>query len=211
MDVEEKRRELARLKTQVGQLEAELAASGSAARRIEPFQPPRYYTAYYATTGFMLGGIAAIASLLLNVVGSLLIGQHPLELIRVYLTFPLGDRALQVDSGLTLAFGCCLYIGTGMLLGIPFYLALTRWTPHSSFWSRMVLISVLSVAVWGLNFYGILSWLQPLVVNMSPQNLIVNKIPVWVGLLTHLVFGWTMVLVYPLGQMVPYRRVTEAS
>jgi hypothetical protein len=211
MDVEDKRRELARLKTQVEQLETELATVRTAATRIQPFRPPAYYTAYFATTGFMLGALAAIASLLLNIGGSLLIGQHPLELIRVYLTFPLGDRALQVDSGLTLAFGCCLYIGTGMLLGIPFYLALTRWTPQSSFWSRMVLVSVLSVAVWGLNFYGILSWLQPLVVNMSPQNLIVNKIPVWVGLLTHLVFGWTMVLVYPLGQMVPYRRVTEAS
>ena len=26
-----------------------------------------------------------------------------------------------------LAIGCCLYLGTGMLMGIPVYLALTRW------------------------------------------------------------------------------------
>ena len=30
------------------------------------------------------------------------------------------------ESGLALAVGCCLYFGTGMLLGIPIYLALTR-------------------------------------------------------------------------------------
>jgi hypothetical protein len=34
-------------------------------------------------------------------------------------------------------------------------------------------------------------------------------VPVWVALLTHLVFGWTMVLVYPLGDFVPYRRPME--
>ena len=75
----------------------------------------------------------------------------------------------------------------------------------------MILVSVLSVAIWGFNFYGVLSWLQPLVISMSEKNLIINKIPIWVGLLTHLVFGWTMVLVYPLGQFVAYRRITEAS
>lgn len=207
MDAEHKRRELTRLKEQVHQLEAELEGQ----QPVQAFRPPSYYTAYFATTGFMLGSIAAIASLLFNIIGSMLIGQHPLELIRVYLTFPLGDQALQAENGLTLAIGCCLYIATGMLLGIPFYLALTRWTPQSSVVSRLILVSVLSVAIWGFNFYGVLSWLQPLLINMSEKNLIINKIPVWVGLLTHLVFGWTMVLVYPLGQFVTYRRITEAS
>ena len=31
----------------------------------------------------------------------------------------------------------------------------------------------------------------------------------WVGALTHLVFGWTMAIVYPLGEFVPYRRPME--
>ena len=119
-DTEQKRRELAELELRARLLQEELAGED-----VPPFQIKGYYTAYYATTGFMLGIFGAMSSLLFNIVGSALVGQHPLELIRVYLTFPLGDRALQLDSGLALAIGCCLYLGTGMLLGIPVYLALT--------------------------------------------------------------------------------------
>jgi hypothetical protein len=202
---DEKRRELEQLSTRVEELEAELAADETT----EPFQPRGYYAAYYATTGFMLGIFGAMSSLLFNVVGSVLVGQHPLELIRVYLTFPLGDRALELDSGLALAIGCCLYLGTGMLLGIPMYLALTKWTATSGIGKRMLVASLISVVIWLVMYYGILSWLQPAVVDMSPQNYIVNRVPFWVALLTHLVFGWTMVLVYPLGDFVPYRRPME--
>jgi hypothetical protein len=207
MSVDKKRRQLDELKSQVAKLEGELTAGETVA----PFQPTGYYTAYYATMGFMLGIFGALASLIFNVVGSLIVGQYPLELIRVYLTFPLGDRALDLQSGLALAVGCCLYIGTGMLLGIPFHLAISRFADQSSFAVKLALVTVLSLAVWLINFYCILSWLQPALIDMSEKNLIVNKIPVWVAALTHLVFGWTMVIVYPLGRFSPYRRVTEQA
>jgi hypothetical protein len=202
--IEEKQRELNQLSDRVQQLEAELATT-----EVPPFQPRGYYTAYYATTGFMLGIFGAMSSLLVNVVGSALVGQHPLELIRVYLTFPLGDRALDLDSGLALAIGCCLYLGTGMLLGIPVYLALTKWGANGSFVKRMLIASVVAVVIWVVMYYGVLSWLQPALVKMSPANYIVHRVPPWVALLTHLVFGWTMVLVYPLGDFRPYRRPME--
>lgn len=207
MDLEAKRRELQELRDRVQKLEAELSDAESTGG----WQATGYYTAYYATTGFMLGIFGAAASLLFNVVGSLLVGQHPLELIRVYLTFPLGDKALETDTGLALAIGCCLYLATGMLLGIPFYLALTRFSAGSTFAGRLVLATVLAIAVWLINYYGVLSWLQPLLVDMSQENLIVNRVPPWVAALTHLVFGWTMVLVYPLGLYVPYRQQVEQA
>lgn len=203
--INDKRRELAGLENRLQQLEAEVAAEEA----LKPFQPQGYYAAYYATTGFMLGIFGAMSSLLFNVVGSVLVGQHPLELIRVYLTFPLGDRALELDSGMALAIGCCLYLATGMLLGIPVYLALTKWTANGSFGKRVIVASIVAVIIWLVMYYGILSWLQPALVQMSPQNYIVNRIPPWVALLTHLVFAWTMVLVYPLGDFVAYRRPME--
>ena len=204
-DVEATRRELARVLERAKELEQDLADQGPA----EPFRPEGFYTGYHATAGFMLGIFAAATSLLFNVVGSSLVGQHPLELIRVYLTFPLGDRAMEIDTGLVLAIGCFLYLSTGMLLGVLFQVALARWTPHGPFVSRLLLASILALAIWLINFYAILSWLQPVLIGMSPDNLIVNQVPWWVAALTHLVFGWTMALVYPLGQFVPYRRVTE--
>ncbi|MGE3316185.1 MAG: hypothetical protein AB7O26_13800 [Planctomycetaceae bacterium] len=215
MNIVSKRDELERLRSRVRELEAELLDEST---RNESFSPSGYYTAYYATTGFMLGAFGAAASLLVNVIGAPIAGKHPLELIRVYLTFPLGEKALQLsaqpgkiyalDDGVILAIGCCLYLFTGMLLGILFHLALTRFTPRSSTAVRLVFASVLSIAVWLINFYGILSWLQPMLFG---GNWIVDSslLPAWVAAATHLVFGWTMALVYPLGQFVPYERPTE--
>jgi hypothetical protein len=199
---------LDRLRAEVAQLEAELS---TAPAETSQWQATGYYTAYYATTGFMLGGLAAMSSLLVNVIGALLFGKPPLELIRVYLTFPLGEKALELtdaDGGLTLAIGCCLYITTGMLYGILFQIVLTRFTAGSTPGVKFVVVSVLALAVWLVNFYGILSWLQPLLFG---GRWIVEQIPWWVAAVTHLVFGWTMLLVYPLGRYTPYRVQMENS
>lgn len=147
-----------------------------------------------------------------NVIGSLLYfgdagpEHNPLRLIQVYLTFPLGARALEMQSGLALAVGCCLYIATGMVLGMFFHLFLTRYTANASFAKRLVVVTVLSLAVWIVNFYGILYWLQPLLFG---GRWIVDLIPPWVAAATHLVFGWTMALVYPWGLYVPYQVESE--
>lgn len=203
----DKRQRLAELRAEVSSLEAELARE--AAKPADQWEATGYYTAYYATTGFLLGGIAAMSSLLVNVVGALLFGKQPLELIRVYLTFPMGERALDlnaINDGLTLAVGCCLYIATGMLYGILFQLVLTRFTANASLAVRFIVVSLLALGVWIVNFYGILSWLQPLLFG---GRWIVEQIPWWVAAITHLVFGWTMLIVYPLGRYTPYRLQTE--
>src|SRR3989304_5000804 len=111
--LEEKRRELAELEARTHELAAELANE----EPVVPFQPKGYYLAYYATTGFMLGIFGAMSSLIFNVVGSTFFDKHPLELIRVYLTFPLGDKALEMDSGLAIAVGASLLLGRGVLPG----------------------------------------------------------------------------------------------
>ena len=131
-----KLRELAELRQRVAELEAEIDREQSA----NGGWKHNYYTGYYATAGFMLGMIGALASLVFNIVGSLMwqrLGgqpQNPLRLIQVYLTFPLGAAALQIDNGMTLAIGCCLYLATGMLYGIFFHLVLTRLTARPASW-----------------------------------------------------------------------------
>jgi hypothetical protein len=208
MDRESKLRHLADLVEQVHELKAELAKEPIPTH----WQPTGYYTAYYATTGFLLGMFGAATSLLANIIGSLFWSgmrgepQNPLRLIQVYLTFPLGEAALKIDAPLTLAIGCCLYIGTGMLYGMIFQLVLTRFTPNATFAKRLLVVTVLSLAVWLVNFYGILYWLQPLLFG---GRWIVDEVPWWVAALTHLVFGWTMVVVYPWGLYVPYQPQTE--
>jgi hypothetical protein len=89
-----------------------------------------------------------------------------------------------------------------MALGIPFHYVLSRWLADSTFSTRLVLVSVLGLAVWLVNYYALLSWIQPLLFG---GDWIVREIPWWVAAVTHLVFGWTMLLVHPLGLFVPYR------
>ena len=195
-ELEELRKRIATLEGELGDAPVHWQASG-------------HYTAYYATTGFMLGAFGALTSLLFNIVGASASGLAPLKLIQVYLTFPLGEKAINpgMDSGIALAIGCCLYIATGMLLGIPFQLAMSRLAPQGNLVKRLIVATVLGLLLWGINFYGILAWLQPLLFD---GRWIVDEIPPWVAVSTHLVFAWTMAVVYPWGTYVPYRRQTES-
>lgn len=210
---ERKLQELETLRSRVRELESELSSAEAGSG-----WPPRgFYAEYYATTGFILGMFGAAISLLVNVVGAPVAGKSPLELIRVYLTFPLGERALQlaagaadqyvIGDGVVLAVGCCLYLATGMLLGIPFFVALVRLTEGKSTAYRLLVATALSAALWGVNFFGILSWLQPALLG---GNWITDPaiLPRWVALVTHLVFGWTLALLYPWGRFQPYQPPT---
>ena len=193
---EVKEQELRRLKAQISTLEAELAHEAGPSAWV----PKGYYTTYHMMAGMVLGLIAAAASLLLNVIGSAMVGKHPLELIRIYLTFPMGEKALELTSGFALAAGCCLYLATGMIGGIPFHMILSRFFSTSSALTRFGVATVLGLGVWVINFYGVLSWLQPLLIG---GNWIVEQVPPFVAIVTHLVFGWTMLLVAQWGQFVP--------
>ncbi|MCG8405920.1 MAG: hypothetical protein MI923_12060 [Phycisphaerales bacterium] len=193
---EAKEAELRRLKAQISTLETELAYEAETTAWV----PKGYYTTYHMMAGMVLGLIAAAASLLLNVIGSAMVDNHPLELIRVYLTFPMGEKALELTSGFALAAGCCLYLATGMIGGIPFHMILSRFFSRSSTPVRFGVATILGLGVWVINFYGVLSWLQPLLIG---GNWIVEKVPPFVAVVTHLVFGWTMLLVAQWGQFVP--------
>jgi hypothetical protein len=200
-----KKQALNDLRLQIAKLEAEIREEESTVATAQ--WPPRgFYGAYYANSGFMLGGIAALVSLVLNILGAPLVGKNPLELIRVYLTFPLGARALELGperGSLILLLGCCLYIATGVVLGVPFFVALAKWSGEG-LQKRLMTATVLALLLWIVNFYGVLAWLQP---ALFGGNWITDPaiLPPWVAAGTHLVFGWTLALLYPLGRFVPYQ------
>ena len=206
-------RELEELRARVRALEARIDQESGGT-----WPPTSFYGAYHATTGFMLGLFGAAVSLLVNVIGAPIAGRNPLELIRIYLTFPLGEKALLLTSsaekiyavpdGVVLAIGCCLYLGTGMRLGIPFQLAFSRFVPQAGLKVRLVVGIALGLALWLIVFYAILTWLQPL---LCGGNWIVDQqyLPWWVAAGSHAVFGATMALVYPFGRFVPYVNPAE--
>lgn len=204
MDLETKQRELSELRERVAALEEELDLEAASRQ-----WPPRgFYGMYYATSGFLLGALGAAVSLLVNAVFAPMAGKSPLELIKVYLTFPMGERALELQtaagSGLILALGCTLYIGTGMVLGVPLYwLMVLICGRDASLLKRCVVGSVVALGLWGIAFYGVLIWFQPLLLG---GNWITDPaiLPPWVAAGTHVVFGLTFAVLYPLGQFTPY-------
>ena len=144
------------------------------------------------------------------------------------MTFPLGQKALKlteqlpqegqtpiyaVSDRVIFALGLSLYVATGMILGIPVYIALSKLAAKGGLGKRLIVASVVSLLIWIVMFYGILSWLQPLLVEEEPGNWITNNsyLPWWVAAATHLVFGWTVALLYPLGEYHPYHRLTEGA
>lgn len=193
-------RRLESLRAQVEQLEAELAQPQPA----NDWRRGDNYLTYYATTGFFLGMFGAMASLLFNVVGSLAVNQDPLKIVKIYLTFGLGSKAIEpgFDDQMAVAMGCCLYIATGMALGVPFQVLLSRYAKDSSLFTRLIWASGLGLLLWVVMYYGILSWLQPILFG---DSYIVKLVPPHIGALTHLVFGWTMAVVFPWGLYEPYR------
>ncbi len=64
---------------------------------------------------------------------------------------------------------------------------------------------MLALLVWFVNFYLILNWLQPMLFGgrwiTDPAVL-----PPWVAAVTHVIFGWAMVCLAPLGKFVPYQQ-----
>jgi hypothetical protein len=164
--------------------------------------------------GALLGGIAGCTSLLVNIIASVLWpaisgqGQHPLRLIQVYLTFPFGESALHLNSGTLLALGCLLYLVTGVVYGMLFEVVISYLLPRSTALARLMACTILALCVWAINFYAILIWLQPLLFG---GRWIIDLVPWWVAAATHLVFGWTIALLYAVRPYNRGRSVNETA
>ena len=180
----------------------ELEAEDRSEEAKKGWPPSGYYLLWHLVIGMMLGALGALVSLAANILGAPLFGRHPFELIRVYLTFPMGQRALEVEEGTLLFVGCLLYLVTGALLGILFHLVFSIYFSDASNRKRFQVATALGLVLWVVNFYLILSWLQPLLLG---GRWIIQMIPPWVGALTHLAFAWTMLLGELWGRFEPYR------
>lgn len=195
MEQSERQRLIQQHFAQIRDLESDLPAEP------ESEWPPRgFYWLFHIVVGMILGLIGAAVSLTVNVVGALATGRHPLDLIRVYLTFPMGARSLTEEDGKVLFFGCLLYLVTGGLYGILFHLVMRWYAGGLDRRSRFILASIIGLGLWIVNFYLIISWLQPALLN---GNWILTEIPFWVAAVTHLLFAWTMLLVDSWGQFEP--------
>jgi hypothetical protein len=190
-EIEEHRQVISRLEEELMQLPTPAA----------PWPPPGFYATFYLVAGLMLGTMGALNSFLFNVVGSFVVNQDPMRILRVLGTFFIGKEALTTDDMTFLMLVMLTHLSIGAIAGALFHLGLNLFWPNLPA-SRLLLVSAgFGIALWLVSFYGVISWLQPLLVG---QAFVLQMMPFWVALLTHIVYGLTLGLLQPMGRFVPY-------
>lgn len=188
--------ELARRDTMRRELErvyAEAARLENALRDAPDWDvdPGRVVFTYHVLAGLLTGFVGAAAGLVYSMLGSLLLSLHPLLMIRVYLTLPYGERALNVTTGPMLALGVIIYLVIGALYGIPFHVVLGGFLRNAPGVWRALIAAAMGLIVWVVNYYVVLFWLQP---TITGSQSLAWLVPTWLAASTHVVFAWTMAL-----------------
>ncbi len=162
-----------------------------------------FYTSYYVIAGLILGALAAWVSLGFNVLGAWISFGDPFRLLRVYATFFGGAAILDgKQDGIAILLALILHSATGAVVGAPIHVVFSRFVAGMTLQKRVLAGIVLGLVMWMINFYGILSWLQPMV---SGGRQIIEQIPMWVAALTHISFTLTMLMLQPYWAFDPLR------
>lgn len=136
------------------------------------------------TVGSVAGFLGAITCLICNIAGAFVLGVEPLRLLRIYATILEGRRALDISRDNFFIAAFVVHIVTGVLFGTIFALGARKFC---SGLDRYILAGTgYGIAIWLLSFYGILSWLQPLLYGRA---FILAEIPIAVAVLTHICYG----------------------
>jgi hypothetical protein len=197
-DVERLRREIVTQRARLAELEQQLDTAAQAS----PTWPPHgFYLTFYVVAGLMIGVLGSITSFLFHIVGSLLVNQDPLYVLRVWGTVFLGEGALTTTDLNFFMLVAVVHFSIGAVAGAVFHVFVSRFVPER------VLLQIACGAAYGLlmwvvNFYFVLVWLQPRLVG---QAYVLQLMPAWIAALTHLIYGLTLGILQPLGRFRPYR------
>jgi hypothetical protein len=191
--------EIERHRAAILALEARLVGTPAPA----PWPPDGFYLTFYVVAGTMIGILGSLVSFLFHVVGSLLVHQDPLRILRVYGTFFLGARALTTDDLNFFMLVAVVHFSVGALAGAVFHV-LVNWLVPGRTVLPIVLGAFYGLLMWVVNFYVVIAWMQPRLVG---QAYVLELMPMWIAALTHVIYGVTLGVLQPLGRFVPYRPV----
>ena len=163
--------------------------------------PVGFYLTFYIVAGATIGILGSVTSFAFNVLGSLLVKQDPLLFLRVYGTVFLGAKALTTDDLNFFMLVAVVHFSVGASAGAVFQVFISRFVPDRP-WLQIVLGGVYGLLMWVVNFYLVISWLQP---GLVGQAYVLQLMPAWIAALTHLIYGLTLGVLQPLGRFVPYR------
>ena len=196
MSTKDLREQIVKMRAELGALEAKLRFEEQ--EETGRWYPEGFYTAYYLLGGLLLGVLAAWCVLALNVVGAYLMGEDPLALLRVYATILGGERAAESSEAVVLVFALGVHTITGAICGAPIHLFYSRFRVDQGILGRLLVGVVLGVVMWVVNYYLVLTWLQPLLTG-EEGSYIVEHTPIWVAIANHVAFTTILLLLQPFG------------
>ncbi len=190
------------------------AAISSIEARLRAMQPPQrpawppagFYLTYYVVAGTLIGILGSLASFLVNVVGSLVVDQDPLRILRVYGTVFLGERALTTSDLNFFMLVAVVHFSVGAVAGAVFHVTVNKFVPDRPL-LQIILGGAYGLCMWLVNFHLVLVWLQPRLVG---EPYVLELMPTSIAVLTHLVYGLTLGVLQPLGRFEPYRPAVPA-
>ena len=195
-DAEETLRRIAEHRAAIAQLEAELPG-----HPVPSWPPAGFYLTYYVVSGTILGILGSVTSFGCHVLGSLLLHQDPLRVLRVYGTVFLGPAALSTDDLDFFMLVAVVHFSVGAAAGAVFHVLVNRFVPPRA-GLQIALGAAYGLLMWVVNFYLVIAWLQPLLVGRA---YVLEMMPPGVAALTHVVYGLTLGVLQPLGRFVAYR------
>jgi hypothetical protein len=146
---------------------------------------------YFATIGAFAGYLGSLAILGADIAGAKLMGFAPFMFLRYYATIRDGPAALLMTSRSFLLNAILMHLAVGSALGAVFVL-LVSGRDIQRFTHYLAAGIGFGLCVWFINFYLLLSWIQPLV---NGKSYILENIPWWVAAVTHALYGITIALV----------------
>ena len=197
-DADRLRQEIAAQRARLAELEARLGTMAPPS----PSWPPRgFYLTFHVVAGLMIGVLGSITSFFFHVIGSLLVNQDPLYVLRVWGTVFLGQRALTTTDLNFFMLVAVVHFSIGAVAGAVFHVLVSFFVPERPV-RQIVLGAAYGLLMWIVNFYFVLVWLQPRLVG---EAWVLQLMPPWIAALTHLVYGLTLGALQPLGRFEPYR------
>ncbi len=189
-------KDIARHRAAIVELEAQLREPVT-----HSWPPVGFYLTYYIVAGTTIGILGSVTSFLFNVIGSLVVNQDPLLFLRVYGTVFLGAKALTTDDLNFFMLVAVVHFSVGASAGAVFHVLVNWFVPD---WPglQVLLGALYGLLMWVVNFYLVISWLQP---HLVGEAFVLKLMPAWVAALTHGIYGLTLGLLQPLGRFVPYR------
>jgi len=184
---EEILKEIERHRRSITELEVKLSGEAKV--------PTGFYLTFYIVAGMVLGVMGGLTSFIFNIVGSLIVAQDPMVILRAFGTFFIGADALTTHNPNFLILVLLVYLSGGGVAGAAFQVIVSRYFTDRPIVYKILLAGAYGLGLWIINFYGIISWLQPLLVGKA---FILEMMPFWVAASTNVVFGLTLGLLQPI-------------